>query len=261
MCASFSSVMQRLRNQLCCPANAVVIALLVLGVGATVTEADTGTFIYAGCSPSKYDPGSPFEGNLKSLLTSITNASPNGAYNSFTAAAAATGPPSTGCTSAAATWATATARRACGRPWRGSTRCARRLRGVAPAGGMLRALRRQRLRGAARHGHGVPQVQHQHQRRRRLPREPGRRAGRAAAGRGCQRVQGEQLRERAGGLAVPRRPPPRDCTACWRRPVGQLKGTCGTALAADVHLAQCYVRYWASGYYFRPSQGTARYPS
>ena len=30
-----------------------------------------------------------------------------------------------------------------------------------------------------------------------------------------------------------------------------------TALAADVHLAQCYVRYWASGYYFRPSQGTS----
>uniref|UniRef100_A0A453P672 Gnk2-homologous domain-containing protein n=1 Tax=Aegilops tauschii subsp. strangulata TaxID=200361 RepID=A0A453P672_AEGTS len=36
----------------------------------------------------------------------------------------------------------------------------------------------------------------------------------------------------------------------------QLKGTCGSALAADVYLEQCYVKYWQNGHDFRSSQGT-----
>ncbi|KAK3154756.1 hypothetical protein QOZ80_2BG0194720 [Eleusine coracana subsp. coracana] len=46
-----------------------------------------------------------------------------------------------------------------------------------------------------------------------------------------------------------------DCAACLAQAVGQVKGTCGDALAADVYLAQCSVRYWANSNYFRSSQG------
>lgn len=40
-----------------------------------------------------------------------------------------------------------------------------------------------------------------------------------------------------------------DCRQCVEVAVQQLKEACGSALAADVFLAKCYARYWASGYY------------
>lgn len=40
-----------------------------------------------------------------------------------------------------------------------------------------------------------------------------------------------------------------DCGSCLSDAVGKLKSLCGSAEAADVFLAQCYARYWASGYY------------
>ncbi|XP_028754117.1 plasmodesmata-located protein 8 [Neltuma alba] len=43
-----------------------------------------------------------------------------------------------------------------------------------------------------------------------------------------------------------------DCSSCLADAVGKLKSLCGSAGAADVFLGQCYVRYWASGYYNEP---------
>ncbi|KAF2315375.1 hypothetical protein GH714_039057 [Hevea brasiliensis] len=40
-------------------------------------------FIYAGCSQEKYQPNSPFEGNLNSFLTSVVSSSSQASYNSF----------------------------------------------------------------------------------------------------------------------------------------------------------------------------------
>lgn len=40
-----------------------------------------------------------------------------------------------------------------------------------------------------------------------------------------------------------------DCSTCLVDAVGKLKSLCGSAAAADVFLGQCYARYWASGYY------------
>ncbi|XP_010544632.1 PREDICTED: cysteine-rich repeat secretory protein 15 [Tarenaya hassleriana] len=40
-----------------------------------------------------------------------------------------------------------------------------------------------------------------------------------------------------------------DCTTCLADAVGKLKNLCGSAAAAEVFLAQCYARYWGSGYY------------
>lgn len=40
-----------------------------------------------------------------------------------------------------------------------------------------------------------------------------------------------------------------DCSACLVDAVSKLKSLCGSAASADVFLAQCYARYWVSGYY------------
>jgi hypothetical protein len=256
--------MHRLRNQPCCRRFvAVAIVLLVLGLGTTtVTEADTGTFIYAGCSPTRYEPGSAFEGNLKSLLTSITTASPNGLYSSFTAGSNTTGDGTAvyglyqcrgdlgnGDCAACVRDALAQLNQACPAARAASLQlegCYVRYDGgdnfvgrpdtamvyrkcstsTSADGGFL---------GSRDAVLGVLQV-------------AGANGYRASSSGSVQGVS-----QCLGDLAAA------DCTACLAQAVGQLKGTCGTALAADVHLAQCYVRYWASGDYFRPSQGTIDY--
>ncbi|CAI9103650.1 OLC1v1002175C1 [Oldenlandia corymbosa var. corymbosa] len=40
-----------------------------------------------------------------------------------------------------------------------------------------------------------------------------------------------------------------DCSACLANAAAQLKTLCGASAAGDVFLAQCYIRYWAAGYY------------
>ncbi|XP_023000018.1 cysteine-rich repeat secretory protein 15-like [Cucurbita maxima] len=40
-----------------------------------------------------------------------------------------------------------------------------------------------------------------------------------------------------------------DCSSCLGDVVGKLKSLCGSAVAVDVFLGQCYARYWASGFY------------
>ncbi|KAK4805000.1 hypothetical protein SAY86_004817 [Trapa natans] len=45
-------------------------------------------FVYGGCSHQKYYPGSPYESNLDSLLTSIVNSAAFSSYSNFTAAGA-----------------------------------------------------------------------------------------------------------------------------------------------------------------------------
>lgn len=42
---------------------------------------------------------------------------------------------------------------------------------------------------------------------------------------------------------------PPDCSACMSDAVAKMISLCGSAAAADVFLAQCYARYWVSGYY------------
>nr|GEV27019.1 cysteine-rich repeat secretory protein 15 [Tanacetum cinerariifolium] len=38
--------------------------------------------------------------------------------------------------------------------------------------------------------------------------------------------------------------------------ISKLKSICGSSEAGDVFLAQCYMRYWASGYYDSPSRSS-----
>ncbi|KAL6903775.1 hypothetical protein ACP4OV_004588 [Aristida adscensionis] len=239
----------------------VLAAAVVVGVGidaAGVAEAATGTFIYAGCSPSKYQPGTPFEANLNSLLTSIGTAAPNGGYNSFTSSGNGTGAAAYGlyqcrgdlgnddCASCVrdalgqlaqvcpSAYAASLQLDGCyvrydssdfiGQPDTAMVyrKCSTSL---SSDGGFLKS--RDDVLGDLK-------------------------GGASAGGGGGYKVSSsgsvQGVAQCLGDLAAG------DCTACLAQAVEQLKGTCGTALAADVYLAQCYVRYWANGYYFRPTK-------
>ncbi|XP_073288630.1 plasmodesmata-located protein 8 isoform X1 [Primulina huaijiensis] len=47
-----------------------------------------------------------------------------------------------------------------------------------------------------------------------------------------------------------------DCSSCLGNAVGKVRSLCGSAAAADMFLAQCYVRYWESGYYDNSSDSS-----
>lgn len=49
---------------------------------------------------------------------------------------------------------------------------------------------------------------------------------------------------------------PSDCSSCLGEAISKLKSLCGSSEAGDVYLAQCYVRYWASGYYDSRSESS-----
>lgn len=239
-----------------------VVIMLLLHLGATAPKAvhaATGTFVYAGCSKSKYEPNTAFESNLNSLLTSIASTASSGAtYNSFTAGGGV------GDQLAAGTAAY------------GLYQC----RGDLSRGDCVACVQETvgRLGAVCANAYAASlQVDGCYVRY-----DTSDFIGRAdttTAYRKCSSstsddggflrsrdgVLGELLQAATGykvstsgtvqGVAQCHGDiAAADCTACLAQAVGQLKGTCGTALAADVYLAQCYVRYWANGYYFRSSQ-------
>ncbi|XP_072988039.1 plasmodesmata-located protein 8 isoform X1 [Typha latifolia] len=212
------------------------------------------TFIYAGCSPSKFQPNSPFQTNLNSLLSSIVSASSQSTYNSFSSNAnanAGAGPGSAvyglyqcrsdlgaqdcaTCVQSAVgqlnlvcpdAYAASLQLDGCfvryadsdflGKP---DTGLAFRKCSTSTSNDVEFLRRRDDV--LADLGSGV-----------------GFRVSSSGSVQGYAQCVGD-----LGGS---------DCTACLGQAVGQLKNSCGSAMAADVYLAQCYARYWASGYYFR----------
>ncbi|KAL6651119.1 hypothetical protein ACP70R_010044 [Stipagrostis hirtigluma subsp. patula] len=245
------------RNQLSCSrvAAAVLAAVVVVGLGAAgVAEAGTGTFIYAGCSPSKYQPGTPFEGNLNSLLASIASAAPSGGYHSFTSGSNGTGAAyglyqcrgDLGNDDCAACVRDALAQlgQVCAAAYAASLQlegCYVRYDSSDFVGQQDTAMvYRKCSTSTSSDGDFLKN------RDAVLGDLQGVGAGGGYKVSSSGSVQG--VAQCLGDLAAG------DCTACLAQAVGQLKGTCGTALAADVYLAQCYVRYWANGYYFRPTK-------
>lgn len=229
---------------------AVVVAVVSLGVG----EAATGTFVYAGCSPSKYQPGTPFEANLESLLTSIANAAPAANYNSFTASNGTgagayglyqcRGDLGGGDCAACVRDALAQLAQVCAAAYAASLQlegCYVRYDGSDFLGAPDTAMVYRKCSTSASSDAGFLRARDAvlGDMQQAVPA-----SGYKASSDGS--VQG--VAQCLGDLAAA------DCTACLAQAVGQIKGTCGTALAADVYLAQCYVRYWANGYYFRPTK-------
>ncbi|KAK9051546.1 hypothetical protein SSX86_028173 [Deinandra increscens subsp. villosa] len=47
-----------------------------------------------------------------------------------------------------------------------------------------------------------------------------------------------------------------DCSSCLEEAISKLKSLCGSSQAGEVFLAQCYMRYWTSGYYDSPSRSS-----
>lgn len=245
----------------------VVLAATIVIIGlvaAGVVEAATGTFIYAGCSPSKYQPGTAFEGNLDSLLASMASAAPHAGYSSFTAGA-------NNGTAGTAAYGLYQCRGDLG----GGADCAACVRDAlaqlsqvcAAAYAASLQLEGCYVRYDSTNFLGTPDAAMVYRKcSTSSSSDGGFLSNRDAVLGDLQQVQVQGanasgykvstagsvqgVAQCLGDLAAA------DCTACLAQAVGQLKGTCGTALAADVYLAQCYVRYWASGYYFRPTHGT-----
>ncbi|CAL5030790.1 unnamed protein product [Urochloa decumbens] len=254
-----NQLLRRVSRRAAATAAAVFFAL------ACVADAGTGTFIYAGCSPSKYQPGTPFEANLESLLTSISNAAPNGGYNTFTAGAngTASSPPvyglyqcrgdldSSDC-AACVRDAVGQLGTVCPEAYAASLQlegCYVRYDGTDFVGGAPDAAMVYRKCSTSTSSDG-DFLRSRDAVLGDLQQGAGGGAAGAGAGGGYKvassgSVQG--VAQCLGDLAAA------DCATCLAQAAGQLKGTCGTALAADVYLAQCYVRYWANGYYFRPT--------
>ncbi|XP_076948516.1 plasmodesmata-located protein 6-like [Bidens hawaiensis] len=48
-----------------------------------ISSSATGTFIYGGCSQTRFTPGSPYESNVNSVLTSLVNSAAFSSFNNF----------------------------------------------------------------------------------------------------------------------------------------------------------------------------------
>ncbi|XP_034921446.1 plasmodesmata-located protein 6 isoform X1 [Populus alba] len=63
---------------------APLISLLIIALLTTPAISSVDTFVYGVCSQVKYTPGSPYESNVNSLLTSLVNSATLTIYNNFT---------------------------------------------------------------------------------------------------------------------------------------------------------------------------------
>lgn len=57
--------------------------LLVLSLILPSINSATDTFVYGGCSQTKYAPGTPYESNVNSILTSLVNSAMSAPFNEF----------------------------------------------------------------------------------------------------------------------------------------------------------------------------------
>ncbi|KAF8692984.1 hypothetical protein HU200_039351 [Digitaria exilis] len=248
---------------------AVVVLFLHVGV-APSADAAPGTFVSAGCSPSRYAPNTAFEGNLNSLLASMASAASSGStYNTFTSSAAAA--VSTGRDAASSSAAY------------GLYQC----RGDLRPGECVACVRDTvaRLGDVCAHAYaaslqsegcyvryddardfGVVDTSSSSVAYRRCSAGTSGDAGILSA-RGAVLAELQQGVAEGGGYKVSSSGPVHGvaqclggvtasaCAACVSQAVAQLGGgACAAALAADVYMVQCSVRYWANSNYFRPSQ-------
>ncbi|GJM85671.1 hypothetical protein PR202_ga02144 [Eleusine coracana subsp. coracana] len=227
-------------------------AVVVLALGA---NAAPGTFVYAGCSPSRYASNTALESNLNSLLASIASSSTFTALLGTEATATVTGAAPSSSSAAygmyqcrgdlSAVDCVSCVRDAAARRL-GSGCEANNAHAASPSPLQPDACPRH----VARHDDLVVVVGPRRLRRG-VPQDGAAVAAASPAGYRKVSDSGEVrgVAQCVGDVAAA------DCAACLAQAVGQVKGTCGDALAADVYLAQCSVRYWANGNYFHSSQG------
>lgn len=207
-------------------------------------------FVYAGCSQEKYEPNSPFEGNRNSFLASVVSSSSQAAYTSFAIGNDSSGPPE----------ASIYGLYQCRGDLK-TTDCSRCIESAVNQIGLVCPYTlgaSLQLEGCyVRYEHidflGKPDTSLRYKKcsksanndveffRRRddVLADLQTAIGFKVSSSGL--VQG--FAQCLGDLSSA------DCTSCLAEAVGKLKNLCGSAAAADVFLAQCYARYWASGYY------------
>ncbi|XP_042022273.1 plasmodesmata-located protein 6-like [Salvia splendens] len=61
----------------------ILATIILTQLSKNCYSSSLNSFIYVGCSQLKYNPGSPFESNLNSILTSIVSAASSANYNNF----------------------------------------------------------------------------------------------------------------------------------------------------------------------------------
>ncbi|XP_008812361.2 plasmodesmata-located protein 8 [Phoenix dactylifera] len=223
-----------------------------------IHRAKAANFIYSSCSPSKFQPGTPSQTNLISLLTSVAAAASQATYNSFATGNDSASPPG------AAVYGLYQCRNdlraddcsACVQSAVGQLNlvCPDSYAASLQLDGCLVRYSNENFLGRAdtslvyRKCSSSTSNEEQFFRRRDdvladLQTGVGFRVSSSGTVQGYAQCIGDLNSA--------------DCTSCLAQAVGQLKNSCGSAMAADVYLAQCYARYWASGHYFR---STTAYP-
>ncbi|XP_038976524.1 plasmodesmata-located protein 7-like isoform X2 [Phoenix dactylifera] len=211
---------------------------------------DYKSFVYAGCSQTKYTPGSPYQLSVESLLTSLSKAAESSTYANFTSSSAE---PAYGLFQCRADL-----------PISNCDSCIHsalsQLSALCPgATGAAVQLRSCFLRYDKESFLGKPDDTLLYKR-----------CGGAAAGGYASDVFG--LRDAALGSLTAAPPTggsyrvggagyvqamaqcvgdlsPKECTDCVESAVAQVKAVCGFAVGADVYLGKCYLQYWSNGVY------------
>ncbi|KAF8768794.1 hypothetical protein HU200_007354 [Digitaria exilis] len=254
-------------------AAAAVVLFLHAGVVPSA-DAAPGTFVSAGCSPSRYAPNTAFESNLNSLLASMASAaaSSGSTYNTFTSSAAAAVPTGRDAASPSAAYGLYQRRGdlrpgecvACVRDTvaRLGAVCAHAYAASLQSEGCYVRYDDARDFGVADDTSSSSSVAY----RRCSAGTSGDAGFLSARGAVLAELQQQGVAE-GGGYKVSSSGPVHGvaqclggvtastCAACVSQAVAQLGGgACAAALAADVYMVPCSVRYWANSNYFRPSQ-------
>lgn len=214
------------------------------------------TFIYAGCSPSKFQPNSLFQSNLNTLLTSIAFSSSRSSYASYATGNDASAPPDSAVyglyqcrNDLSFSECAACVQSAVGQL---SLVCAESYAASIQLDGCFVRYSNENFLGKldtslAYRKCSTSTTNDGEFFRRRDDVLGDLETGSSFRVSSSGTVQGHA--QCLGDLNAA------DCASCLSQAVGQLKNACGSALAADIFLAQCYARYWASGYYLHSSKG------
>ncbi|KAL1543406.1 plasmodesmata-located protein 8-like [Salvia divinorum] len=228
----------------------ITLSHLTLTLSIFLSSTDAHVFIYGGCSQDKYPPNSPYEPSKISLLSSLASSSSRTLYDATAVANDTASPPDSAayglyqcrgdlspheCASCIAGAINQIAV-LCPDTYGASLQldgCYLRYERADFLGRLDTGLRYRKC------GVGGNVDGEFWRRRDDVLADLGGAAGFRVSATGAVEGYAQCLGDMAAG----------DCSECLAEAVAKVKMLCGAAAAADVFLAQCYVRYWESGYF------------
>lgn len=214
---------------------------------------DYKSFVYAGCSQNKYTPGSPYQSNVESLLTSLSEAAGLSTYANFTSSSASSADPAYGlfqcrgdlpisncdsCINSALSQLSALCPVATG----GAVQlrsCFLRYDEESFLGKPDNTLLYKRCGGATPGGYASDVFGLRDAALGSLTTAPPTGGSYRVGGAGYVQAMAQCV----GDLS------PEECSDCVESAVAQVKAACGFAVGADVYLGKCYLQYWSNGVY------------